>query len=362
MIARLLAVLPLVTVFLIPSMASSPAPACATVFPSGKPVVNADQTVIIIWDAAAKIQHFIRKASFKSDADDFAFLVPTPTQPELAESGDAAFPYVQKLTEPATKKGWKPVGGILSCSATALQQPEMIDGPPPVKVLDMKEVAGFKGVVLEAQTAGALVGWLKEHGYAFSPEVEAWVKPYVDTGWKITALQVAKNRDSKANKTVAASSLRLSFKTESPIFPYREPDVKTAAETLGAKNRLLRIYFLAEARYEGELYGAATAAWTGKVGWANKLKQEDRKKLLELLDLASTTGPSQMFLTEFEDEWPYQKAASDLTFSPSRDQNAVTRPPRYRFAQGGWPTDASIYALAALLIVPPVVRRWRREA
>ena len=31
---------------------------------SGKPVVNADQSVIIIWDAATKTQHFIRRASF----------------------------------------------------------------------------------------------------------------------------------------------------------------------------------------------------------------------------------------------------------------------------------------------------------
>jgi hypothetical protein len=51
-------------------------PACCPVPPSGKPVVNADQTVIMIWDAATKTQHFIRQASFKSAADDFGFLVP----------------------------------------------------------------------------------------------------------------------------------------------------------------------------------------------------------------------------------------------------------------------------------------------
>ena len=49
--------------------------ACAPA-PSGKLVVNADQTVIIIWDAANNTQHFIRKASFKSEADDFGFLIP----------------------------------------------------------------------------------------------------------------------------------------------------------------------------------------------------------------------------------------------------------------------------------------------
>jgi len=59
--------------------------------------VNADQTVVIIWDAARKMQHFIRKASFKSDTDDFGFLIPTPAQPELEESGNEAFPYLSGL-------------------------------------------------------------------------------------------------------------------------------------------------------------------------------------------------------------------------------------------------------------------------
>src|SRR5262249_14088468 len=74
--------------------------ACCAVAPAGKPVVNADQTVIIIWDAATKTQHFIRQASFKSEADDFGFLVPSPTQPELEEAGDGAFPHLRRLTEP----------------------------------------------------------------------------------------------------------------------------------------------------------------------------------------------------------------------------------------------------------------------
>src|SRR4051794_17849048 len=83
---------------------SSPAPACCPAPPPGKPVVNADQTVILIWDADTKTQHFIRQASFKGEADDFGFIVPSPSQPELDESGNDAFPYLLKLTEPEKQK------------------------------------------------------------------------------------------------------------------------------------------------------------------------------------------------------------------------------------------------------------------
>jgi hypothetical protein len=78
--------------------------ACCPVYVSGKPVVNADQTVIVIWDSAKKTQHFIRQASFKSEADDFGFLIPSPSKPELDESGNEAFSHLRRLTEPEVKK------------------------------------------------------------------------------------------------------------------------------------------------------------------------------------------------------------------------------------------------------------------
>ena len=102
MTARIWLGLSLTSVLLVLSMLWCPTLACCPAPPSGKPVVNADQTVIIIWDAASKTEHFIRQASFKSEADDFGFLVPTPSEPELMESGNEGFPYLAKLNYPKT--------------------------------------------------------------------------------------------------------------------------------------------------------------------------------------------------------------------------------------------------------------------
>src|SRR5262249_37654152 len=99
-----LGLLSLIAMVILALSESQPTPACCPAPPSGKPVVNADQTVILIWDAAAKTQHFIRQASFKSDADDFGFLVPTPAQPELNESDNEPFWVLKRLTEPERKK------------------------------------------------------------------------------------------------------------------------------------------------------------------------------------------------------------------------------------------------------------------
>jgi hypothetical protein len=172
---------------------------------------------------------------------------------------------------------------------------------------------------------------------------------------------VAKEKKGKENKSVTASALRLSFQTDRPLFPYREPDYKSAVEMLEAKQRLLRIYFIAEARYKGEL--TKESPWTGKVAWANKISADNRKKTLELLKLPeNTTGPAQWWLTEFEDNWPYKVAPADVYFSRDKDQGTVRRETIYTSKTSRWPTDVMAYALVAAMVMPPILRRRARRS
>jgi hypothetical protein len=350
---RLFLFLSVVVGVLIPAGWAFEAPACCPAPPFGKPVVNADQTVMIIWDAVAQTEHFIRQASFKSAADDFGFLVPTPTQPQLEESGNEAFPLLAQLTAPPPP--WAPPTFPFGCACAV----PLACSAPDVRVLDEKLVAGFNAVVLEAQSAESLVRWLKEHGYAFGPAIEAWAKPYVEAAWMITALKVAKESANKDQAQVTASSLRISFKTDRPLFPYREPDCRDSARALGARHRLLRIYFVAEARYRGEL--TKDVAWTGKPVWSKKLRAADRKQILESLKLPPTTGPAEWWLTEFEDDWPYELAPADLSFSRDRDQKTLQHAANSRHDRPSWPTDVWVYALAAALALPPVARQFRQR-
>ncbi len=330
--------------------------ACCAVSRLESPVVNADQSVIIIWDAKNKIQHFIRRASFAGASDDFGFLVPSPTQPELSESGDAAFPYFQDLTKPEVKYRPRPLS--FGCSATIQTPPALGQGSWSVNVLEQKTVAGFDAAVLEAGSAKALVQWLKGHGYAYSPEVEAWAKPYVEQGWKITALKVARDKGS-LNKTVLAAALRMSFKTDRPLFPYREPDYKGVNEKLGAKSRVLRIYFVGEARYRGEL--TKDQAWSGQAVWSGRLDANQRAKAIDLLKLPQATGPSQWWLTEFEDNWSYKGAPADVYFTRDDKQDSLRRPAIIQFVSGVLPRDISIFVLGAAALAPSLLVRMRRR-
>jgi hypothetical protein len=210
-------------------------------------------------------------------------------------------------------------------------------------------------VVLEASSASALTGWLKEHGYAFSPEVEAWAKPYVDGGWKITALRVAKDASKKAEKRVAAAALRISFKTDRPLFPYREPESKRAADSLGVFGRMLRIYFVGDGRYDGAL---SKDGWTGSVAWAGELRASDRSRLADTLKIPAAAIPEKAWMTEFEDPWPYRAAPSDLYFAKTARQDTVKRPPIIEYTLADSPDTT--WLLAGVVFVPGMARRWSR--
>jgi hypothetical protein len=289
--------------------------ACCALGRAGEPVVNADQTVLLIWDPRTKTEHLIRKASFKAEGDDFGFLVPTPSRPQLSESGNEVFPRLAEITRPRSK----PSLGI-GCSAASNAYPSLQAG---VTVIERKVVAGFDAAVLSASSASALTGWLKTNGYHYTPEVEAWAAPYVRDGWMLTALRVAKRSASKDAASVEAGALRITFQTDRPLFPYREPDSREAASKVGISSRLLRLYFISESRYAGTLDG--TDSWSGKAVWSNALPAAEKETLLGLLKLPPSSGPAQWWLTEFEDRWPYGIAPGDLYFAPARTQAPVLR-------------------------------------
>ena len=84
------------------------------------------------------------------------------------------------------------------------------------------------------------------------------------------------------------------------------------------------------------------------------------RQTLELLKLPTTTGPSTWWLTEFEDNWPYDKAPCDLYFSRDSNQRTLKRDPIVAQATYPWSGDVTLFAVAAVVVGPPLLRRIRR--
>src|SRR4051812_28697700 len=101
-------------------LAGAIASACAPAPPIGGHVDIADESAIIIWDAAAKTEHFIRRAQFMATVKEFGFLVPTPSRPALADAPDSSFDHLATVTAPrvVTKVRYEPAPGI-RCGASS---------------------------------------------------------------------------------------------------------------------------------------------------------------------------------------------------------------------------------------------------
>ena len=361
----------------------------------GETVQIADESAIIIWDAATKTQTFIRRAAFTTAARDFGFLVPTPEKPELAEAGDEAFTALQGLTAPRIVTQTAPAAGG-GCGCGGMSANKIVAGrpdmaPAAVEVLDTKRVAGNDAVVLQTDDAGALTKWLKDHGYASSPELTGWAEPYVKAKWKFTAFKVARDDAPAKDGTpksgpadaLSLTAVRMTFHTERPFFPYREPSPppepppappvrREDGKVMPPKGytdipptpRLLRVYFLSESRVRGTLGGVSGKDWStvasARVVWSNKLVDANRESILGQLKLPKETPPASWWLTEFEDHSSPRPGSDDVYFSADDNQAPVERPPIIQYVSANVSGGVMCFALAVYLFLPRLLRRRSR--
>ncbi len=301
---------------------ASPSLACAPAAGEGRFVRVDAEDAVIIWDGPAKREHFIRRALFDTDAKDFGFLVPTPEKPEIGEADDVIFARLADIVVPPQARNLEaaPAGTVT--------------------VLEQKVVAGLDATVLEATDANALFDWLKEHGYHADADLLDWTRPYVERGWKITAFKIAAGAPKVATKAV-----RMSFQTERPFFPYREPASQRSTE--GKRARLLRVYFLANARFDGMIGGKD--AWPGRTVFSQRIDDEQRLELLKLAHLPIMAGGGGRWLTKFEDHASPRPGTDEVYFARAADQSAISAKaaePPSRFS-AGLTTGAILFLLAA---------------
>jgi len=301
-----------------------PASACAPAPREGARVQIAEESAIIVWNAAERTEHFVRRASFQGGGQDFGFLVPTPAKPELGEVGDEVFDRLEQATRPAvvhddSVEGIEPTAicalPFLLTRGAAKEEAAAV-AVAPVRVIDAQRVAGYDAVVLEADDPRALADWLRAHGYASRPELSAWLAPYVAAKWKLTAFKIAGGAPA-----VSTAAVRMSFSAERPFFPYREPADQRENLPAGAPaDRLLRVFFIGAARVGGAI-GDAKAAWPGKAIWSDRLDAAPGAGALPL------PLPPGAWLTVFEDRATPRPGTDDLFFAPSTDRSAVKPPP-----------------------------------
>lgn len=302
------------------AVAAGPVLACCPAWRLGEMVRIADQRILVAYDARGGVEHFVREARFSGDeptAEGFGFLVPTPTEPEIAEADGRVFSALEALSKPRieTVPRWRPSWSLLGSlflgdPMTTSRGLVPTDSNAAVEVVKTVQVAGYEAVVLRADDPQRLAEWLATNGFDSRPELIDWVAPYVADSWMITAF-----RFLGSAQRVDVAAVRMSFATDVPVFPFRVPVDQIAEAGQGS---LLRAFVVGPGRASGTLGGAATAhPWSQATVTAARPLALDRAQAVELVECLPQSEPgtwSDAWLTSFEDPtWP--SGTDDLFFS-----------------------------------------------
>ncbi len=191
----------------------SPAAACGAAYPNGSYVELSREQTLIVWDAEKKTEHFVRKPTFDGDPKAFGFFVPTPTVPVIKKEDDAIFERVRHLLEVPRPATTGEARGTAAAPA---------GGAGHVDVVQTVVIDGFQVVTLAATDENALGDWLAKNQFVDKPALRAWAKTYTDKHWLINAMRYEGNGTGGKHGALETPTLRLSFTTDAPFYPYTE--------------------------------------------------------------------------------------------------------------------------------------------
>ncbi|MBN9502370.1 MAG: hypothetical protein BGO01_13005 [Armatimonadetes bacterium 55-13] len=268
--------------------------ACCTAYGAGSKVTMVGESVIIVWDAKNKVEHFIRKASFDATGKDFGFIVPTPSVPTFGIADPAAFQQLESLVPRPPTDSMALPKGVASSRAGSVQ------------ILKTERVGDYQATVVKATDGATMNAWLKENHYASRPAMTDWLDSYTKKQWVFTALKYV----AEPNRTTQTKALRLSFKTETPHYPYKMPRDTWPS----GWRRNLTVYFVSNAAMVGA-YEGTDRVWEANQAWSGALPESMRSPLAKNLDLSANDIPTNAKVTIFRNGENPDGYDQDLVFA-----------------------------------------------
>lgn len=173
---------------------------------------ESDQQAVVFYEQG--VETLVISIKFSGDAQDFAWIVPTPSQPEVTKGALDLFSNLNELTQPPTPL---PMERDLKFFDTGAEEG--------VTILEEKQVEYYDLTVLAADDKNALFDWLNNNGYSYPSDKKYILSSYVDNGWYFTAMKInteAISADvSQALRTGQAVPVKLTFKADKIVYPLK---------------------------------------------------------------------------------------------------------------------------------------------
>ena len=299
---------------------ASQAIACGGFFPpiqegARRPSLAYEQT-LIVFDAEQGKQHFIREVTFRGTSSTFGFVVPAPTRPTVAAVKTSPFADLRDsfpFERPQTTRG----RGLLRIGAGGSAG----GGSSGVTVLEKRQVGSFTAFVLAASDRDALSKWLRDNGFTSTRQADAWLAKYVPLGFYYVAMRYRPRAGGASSDAVHAETMRISFDTPVPYYPYQEPASKAPQDD--AEPRLAELWLVSQRAF----VPVASRERGGKSRWVrpfragHSYKAADRGALASALAEARSLLPKgRLQVQRFMDQKLRRPGFGDVVFVPSDKQ------------------------------------------
>ena len=139
------------------------------------------QKAIILHDGNK--EQMIIEATYKGTMDDFAWLIPVPSYPNVEKSVPKIFEEIHYLTQPEYRRSPSKGVGYYGVSE------KMMDIPL-VTVHEQKQVGIYDVAILSSEDSKALLEWLINNDYKVSPEAESVLDYYIQKKWYFIASRI----------------------------------------------------------------------------------------------------------------------------------------------------------------------------
>lgn len=285
--------------------------------PYGRDIYEPGQTAYIRYDSATASENLSILPRFTGPATDFAWVVPVPALPTVAEADEELFRELSAMTAPVRRSR----DAFWSCKRDYTALAGAGDGAG-VEIIDESLIGIYRTMILGADDADALVDSLTTWGFLHEGNVETvtpLLQDYVADGWYFVTMTI----DSTA---VASAGYPYGKAATYPGVPYfYYPALQPVSFTFASPDIIypLRISRISAYEYSAvTLYVAADHRVdfpTGRTSYANRVSDAEFDAIVRQYPLVGGSLSRGAFLTRLSRSYTPQEMDADIVLARAHD-------------------------------------------
>ena len=282
--------------------------------PPDRYIYETDQKAVIFYEDGK--EKLVLSTAFNGDVEDFAWIVPTPTRPQVNKASDELFISLQELTLPnydyPEPTPFKVIGGG-------------VDYAQEVYVHETKRIDYYDIAVLSAANGDALRNWLNNNGYDYPASGGYILDSYIANGWYFTAIKVVDDYLTEGINSQFRSGhavpLMLDFQSDKIVYPLKISSIvhqnNLDSNRYYANRRIgILLYVITSNRRDLPQFATQYAGWIKKEKIEN-LAYDDKGN-----PWFSPSG-GKYFLTKLYRPMMASEMTNDLYFRQAKDNTTV---------------------------------------